>query len=194
MAADQWRELVPGLAVSIVKLAPDGQEAARYPGEIVATMDPGSWVGVRATWTYALLEMDGLSFHPGDGLLEWFSPELPFNAFAVVSPTGDLRGWYANVTKPAYLLPTEADNARPVLVWHDLYVDLIGLPNCEYTIRDLDELYASSLASDDPSLLESVLEAGEELRRRFTSHQPPFVAPSQLAIMLDVSMNSSTGR
>jgi hypothetical protein len=126
--------------------------------------------------------------------LEWFSPELPFNAFAILSPAGELRGWYANVTKPAYLLPAEADSGRPVLVWHDLYVDLVGLPNGEYTIRDLEELHASSLARDDPRLFDSVIEAGEELRRRFTNEQPPFVAPSQLAIMLDVSMNSSTGR
>lgn len=179
MAADQWRELVPGLAVSIVKLAPDGQEAARYSGEIVATMDPGSWVGLRATWTYALLEMDGLSFQPGDGLLEWFSPELPFNAFAVLSPTGNLRGWYANVTKPAYLRPAEANGDLAELVWHDLYIDLVGLPDGRYSIRDQDELEASSLAQDDPALFSSIRAAADELQRRFTNHLPPFVAQPQ---------------
>jgi uncharacterized protein len=193
MAADRWRNLVPGTAITVVKLAPDGRETARYPGEIVATWNPGSWVVVRATWTYATLEVDGLSFCPGDDLLEWFSPELPFNAFAVFSPTGELRGWYANVTKPAYLFPAEAGNGRPMLVWHDLYVDLVGLPGGEYTIRDLDELCASPLASDDPKLFECVLEAGNELQRRFANRLPPFVATSQLAIKLDVSMNSPSG-
>ena len=68
-----------------------------------------------------------------------------------VDREGDFKGWYANVTHPAHLVPS-AD--PPVLIWHDLYVDLVGLPNKTYTIRDDDELEASNLdCSTNPSYI-----------------------------------------
>ena len=54
----------------------------------------------RAIGPTGRLSSMGSRFLPGDRLREWFSPRFPFNAFAVCSPTGQLRGWYANVTYP----------------------------------------------------------------------------------------------
>lgn len=178
----RWEELGPGAELTVVKLAPDGAEAARYPGRVVATFEEGRWVVVQAIWTYRRVDLAGLSFQPGDILLEWFSPDHPFNAFAVLSAAGDLRGWYGNVTLPAYLQPA-ADNGAPNLIWHDLYLDLVGLPNGDYTMLDADELVASSLAERDASLHARIIAAGQELERRFMTSRLPFLPVDQLARM-----------
>ena len=166
-----WCALAPGARLVIVKLSPDGSEAARYPGEVVAA-DRDGWYVVRATWAYRTIELDGLSFHAGDEMHEWFSPEHPFNAFAVYGPDGSLKGWYANVTYPARL---DDAVAPPHVIWHDLYVDLVGLPDGTFTVRDDDELAASALSAREPSLHRAIVSAREELVKRFQARVPPFV-------------------
>ena len=156
--------------MTVVKLAPDGSEAARYRGEVVDHRRD-SWLLVHATWTYRQIELGELSFCPGDNLLEWFSPEHPYNAFAVFSPQDHFKGWYGNVAHPARL---ETTIDPPVLFWHDLYLDLVGLPDGSFTIWDDDELYASGLARTDPELLARILEARSELIHRFQHRLPPF--------------------
>jgi uncharacterized protein len=165
-----WSSLLSGAEVSIVKLAPDGSEAARYQGEVVGHCCD-SWVLVQATWTNQAIDLGGLSFCPGDNLLEWFSPRHPFNAFAVFSSAARLKGWYANVTHPARLDSTQDP---PVLIWHDLFLDLVGLPDGSFTLRDDDELLASGLASADPDLHVRIIGARSELIRRFERRLPPF--------------------
>ena len=156
--------------MTIVKLAPDGSEAARYRSEVIGHR-PDSWVLVQATWTNQTIELDGLSFRPGDGLVEWFSPRHPFNAFAVFSPEARFKGWYANVTHPARL---DVATDPPVLIWHDLFLDLVGLPDGSFTVRDDEELLASGLASTNRDLHARILEARSELIRRFKRRLPPF--------------------
>ena len=167
--------------MTIVKLAPDGSEAARYQGEVVGHRED-SWLIVHATWTHRTVDVGELAFCLGDELLEWFSPRHRFNAFAVFSPEDHFKGWYANVTHPARL---DVASDPPVLVWHDLYLDLVGLPDGSFTLRDDDELLASGLAITDPALHARILEAQSELIRRFERRRPPFadlstVTPDQV--------------
>jgi hypothetical protein len=172
-----WSALLLGTELTIVKLAPDGSEAARYRGQVLGQR-PDSWLLVQATWANRKIELGGLSFCPGDELLEWFSPQHPFNAFAVFSPRDRCKGWYANVAYPARL---DASMDPPVLIWHDLYLDLVGLPDGSFTVRDDDELLASGLAHANPELHARILGARSELIRRFQHRLPPFVAVSTMA-------------
>jgi hypothetical protein len=174
-----WSSLLPGAELAIVKLAPDGSEAARYQGEVVGRYRD-SWVLVLATWTNRTIDLEGLSFCPGDKLLEWFSPRHPFNAFAVFSPADQLKGWYANVTHPARL---DATQDPPVLIWHDLFLDLVGLPDGSFTVRDEDELLTSGLSDAEPELYARICEAQSELIRRFAHRLPPFANLSTLTAM-----------
>jgi uncharacterized protein DUF402 len=165
-----WPALLPRSELTIVKLAPDGSEAARYQGEVVGHCRD-SWVLVLATWTNRTIDIGDLSFCPGDNLLEWFSPRHPFNAFAVFSPADRHKGWYANVTHPARL---DATQDPPVLIWHDLFVDLVGLADGSFTVRDEDELLASGLSDAEPELYARILESQSELIHRFEHRLPPF--------------------
>ena len=164
----------PGDVLSVVKLAPDGNEAAHYPGTVVARPDAGGWVEVEAVWTYGRIDVDGLIFEPGDVLHEWFSPSDDFNAFALHAPNGAFKGWYANVTHPARL---HVETVPPTLAWHDLYVDVIVLPNGTITVCDEDELAASGIASRDPRLYQRILRARDEILRRHDHRLTPFGAP-----------------
>jgi hypothetical protein len=162
--------LLTGTVLAVVKRAPDGSEAARYQGVVVGHRHD-SWLLVQATWTNRRIELGGLSFCAGDELLEWFSPRHPFNAFAVFSPEDRFKGWYANVADPVRL---DATTDPPVLFWHDLYLDLIGLPDGSFTVHDDDELLASGLPDANPKLHARILEAQSELIRRFQRQLPPF--------------------
>ena len=180
-ATAAWSSLLLGTELTIVKLAPDGSEAARYQGEVVGRC-PDSWVLVHATWTYRTIDVGELSFCPGDNLLEWFSPRHSFNAFAVFTSADHLKGWYANVTHPARLDVTQDP---PVLIWHDLFLDLVGLADGSFTVRDEDELLASGLSHAEPELYERILGAQSELIRRFELQLPPFVNLSTLTALQD---------
>lgn len=128
--------------ITLVKRAPDGLETTRYPGMVVATDAPPPWIEVEATWTHSAANVAGLVLEPGDTLREFFSPTHPFNAFALSSPSGAFKGWYGNVTFPAFLV---SDAMGPILVWHDLYLDVVILSDGSMSLLDDDDLAASGL-------------------------------------------------
>ncbi|MCC6943984.1 MAG: DUF402 domain-containing protein [Thermomicrobiales bacterium] len=164
-----WANLAPGTEIEIVKLAPGGDEVTRYPGIIrAAPQNSEEWIVAEASWTRASLHVGELLFATGDRLLEYFSPSHPYDAFAVFSPAGELRGWYANVTWPSWM---DLDGHQPVLYWHDLYVDLIALPDGSYTVMDEDELAAADVS---PALRAMIEAARDELVQCFDTGQPPF--------------------
>jgi hypothetical protein len=182
-----WAALTPGTIVAVAKLTPEGSEAARYSGVVVRRRDPDRWAIVRATWTNRQVDFDGLSFVPGDLLLEWFSPDVPFNAFAIFSPQGIFRGWYANVAYPARLPQGTSDDADPALLWQDLYLDLVGFPDGRWVLRDEDELRVAGLGEADPELLARIETAAAELQRRFIAAEMPFVDQGEMHAMLGFS-------
>ncbi len=173
--AQTWPELADGAALTVVKLAPDGSEVTRYPGAVMADTGIGPWLRVAARWTNRRVDLDGLSFVPGDALIEFFSPIEPFNAFAVYTPDGGLRGWYANVTYPATL---DLTTTPPTLIWHDLYLDVVALPGGSVTVRDEDELAEAGLEGSDPARHRAILAAKDEILRRFETRAVPFHSDS----------------
>ncbi len=166
-----WHELIPGRHIGLAKLDPAGRETARYAGRVVRVFSDEQWIEVEARWTTRSITSHGLHFATGDVLREFFSPVLPFNAFAVFSLGGDLRGWYANVAYPALL---DMGSETPCLIWHDLYLDVIAFPDRSFVRADDDELEASDLARANPSLHARIVAARDELVRRLQDWQHPF--------------------
>lgn len=176
---ERWPSLTPGTEITIVKWSSkDGREHARYPGTVVASDLPSPWVVFETHWTYGAVRQAGLTFETGDVLHEIFSPIHPYDAFAVYRPTGELKGWYGNVTHPASF--TDDEQEGEVLVWHDLYLDLVGLPSGEVAILDEDELAESGMRASDPDLHARVLAARDELIERFKTRQAPFSGPHHI--------------
>jgi hypothetical protein len=166
-----WPHLPVGTVLTIVKRAPDGNEATRYAGTVIDAGATAPWVAVEAIWNHRPYDIDGLLFLPGDMLHEFFSPRDWFNAFSVFAPDGSLRGWYANVTYPASL---DLNTDPWTLTWHDLYLDLVALPDGTVVSRDEDELAEAGLAKSAPSLFQCIVDAHQELRRLADARSFPF--------------------
>lgn len=166
-----WPEPGARFSVAVVKLAPDGSVVTEYPAEIVPGAAPPPWIAARAVWGNRLVVLDGLEFHPGDTLVEFFSPDHWFNAFAVHAPDGAFRGWYANVTYPTRF---DGSVSPPRLIWHDLFVDVVAVPGGSPSVRDEDELAASRLAATSPALHARILAARDDILDRVESRDVPF--------------------
>ena len=172
-----WPLLPLGTTLRIVKLSPEGEAVATYPGVVIEAGAPSPWVALRATWVSRQHNLDGLLFVPADTLHEFFSPAHRFNVFSVFAPDGTLRGWYANVTYPSRL-DTTTDPLT--LFWHDLYVDVVALPDGAVVVRDEDELEEAGLLTSNPGLHAEILAARNELLRRFEGREFPFHETNQM--------------
>jgi hypothetical protein len=161
--------LVPGQPVTVVKYDPSGTETTRYVATVTGTRAPAPWIEVEAAWTLRRVESAGLVFETGDTLREFFSAGHPFNAMAVFSPGGDLRGWYGNVTYPAFVVPGED---LVTLVWHDLFLDVVILPDGTAHLLDDDELAASGMAASHPDLAVAIEQARRDLMATIPSLIP----------------------
>ncbi len=165
-------DLEPGTRIEIVKLDPAGDHVVTYPGVVLPNPDQPDWLITEARWVNRTVDLGGLTFHTGDRLIETFSARFPFNCFAVHDPgTNELRGWYANVTYPARIEPGDAG---PRLIWHDLFLDVIGNPDGYLSLRDEDELAASGLEQVDPALHTAIIQAAERVQELVRARHFPF--------------------
>lgn len=157
-----WPTLLPGDSILVEKRNEFATNGPVYPAVIVESAMPEPWIEVRATWTTSDIDVAGLPFLKGDELREFFSPRHPFNAFAIYSPDGELRGWYANVTRPTRC---ERRQNQLLIAWPDLILDLAMLPDGSISALDEDELEDSGLARSHPELRHQIIAARDELRR-----------------------------
>ncbi len=168
--AQVWPDLEVGSRLTILKINHDGAIAFEYPGTIVDTDAPAPWIAVACEWTLPTVEADGLVFVTGDTLIEFYSPEHCYNAFRVHAADGTIRGWYANVTYPTVVHGT-------TLEWHDLWLDLIVLPDGSMTVRDQDELEESGIEGEEPELHARIVATREKLVGLARERAFPFNEP-----------------
>ena len=163
-----------GERVTVIKLEPGEREVARYPAVVASEHCPEPWFALEAVWETQRVEQGGLVFAPGDRLIEYFSPDHWFNVFRVIAGDGSLRGHYGNVTRPTRI--ALSDDVRTV-TWHDLYLDVIRLPNGQVELCDEAELRESGLAESDPDLYRQIREVAKELMDLALSGEFPFQTP-----------------
>lgn len=170
-----WDQLQSGTNVTIVKRDHDGVDVVSYPGLIVPTLANPPWVEIEAIWTAGTVIQETLTFKNSDVLREFFSWQHPFNAFALYSPSRELKGWYSNVTLPSWV---ERQNGELVVVWQDLWLDVVATPGSTPVHLDDDELQDSGLAERDRDLFDAIIRARDELLILLKSRSGPF-SPSQ---------------
>ncbi len=165
-------DLSPGTRIEIVKLDPAGEHVVTYPGVVLPNPSEPDWLITEARWVKRTVDLGGLTFHTGDRLIEIFSAGAPFNCFAVHDPeTDELRGWYANVTHPARV---ENYDEFPRLIWHDLYLDVVGNPSGYLSLRDEDELAESGLEQTNPALYAAIVRAAGHVQKLMANRSFPF--------------------
>lgn len=157
---DRLAQMAQGSRLMIRKRRPNGSDAALYPGTLVESRAPAPWIEIRAVWDEPVVHVTGLTFEPGDVHRQFFSAVHPFNAFAFATANGIHKGWYANVTFPAFLLD---DDTGITLVWHDLYLDVVVLPDGIIHLLDDDELDAAPAPFSEPAMYRAIHGAREDL-------------------------------
>jgi PncC family amidohydrolase len=160
----------PMAAMLIRKLDHDGAERARYPAEVIAR-DAAS-VTVRAAWTRPRLDLGYVVFEPGDVFVETFYADRWHNVFEISGASGGLKGWYADLTRPARI-------TERLVEWEDLALDLWMSPRGALSTLDEDEFAALEPAlrpGEAVAVRLSVAVARDELLRRWRARMNDRIA------------------
>lgn len=157
-----WQDLAPGQPVTIIKRRSDVLKPDTvYTARMVESYRSG-WYAFEAAWTLPYVDAGGIIFEPGGRLVEYFSPMHWYNIFAVYRSNGAYAGLYANVTAPPTL---EHDRERGwTVIWPDLWLDVIKLPDGTVAVLDEDEFDESGISVADPELARLIENTCDELK------------------------------
>ena len=154
--------------VSVHKLDSEGVEVFRYVGNTIHRSETS--VVLEAIFDMEQREFHGLTFRRGDRFVETHYSDRWYNVLAVHDvDTGDLKGWYCNISRPARI-----DNAT--VSAEDLALDLVILPNGSQFVLDEDEFAALDLGTADRARARAAL---NELRRNAEALDGPFEMDTQ---------------
>ncbi len=124
--------------LTVYKLDHDGREVWRYPARVLAR-DAHS-VRLEAFFNRDDVPVATVTFKRGDRFVETFYSDRWYNVFAVYDrDDGALKGWYANVCRPAQI---DGDGLR----CDDLALDVWVSPAGAATVLDEDEFAALPLS------------------------------------------------
>ena len=156
--------LAPGSPVHVRKLRPDGSEAYSWDGSVLRCDHQG--IVLQAEFNVPVRELGYVTLRQGDVFVEFYYWDRWFNVFQVSQPDGVLKGWYANLGRPA-----ELDAATGVLSYVDLALDVWANPDNSHVVLDEDEL--AELLDAFPELQADTEQGAAELLRLVESHTLP---------------------
>ena len=152
--------------VTITKLDHSGEPVLSYPGVVVYRDEEK--VVARCSWgQQGSFDLGPFRLEPHDIFVEIYYLNRWFNIFEIYAPSGILKGWYCNVTRPVDILAKE-------IRWWDLALDLVITPNGDQTLLDEEEFEGLQLSD----LLSAEAErALHTLRQWLAEAHPPFNKP-----------------
>ncbi len=131
----------PAGTMTVRKLDAEGAEVFRYSGNIVRRTETS--VVLEAIFDMEQRDFHGLIFRRGDRFVETHYSDRWYNVLAIHDVvTGDLKGWYCNISRPATI-----DDAT--ISAEDLALDLVVLPDGSQFVLDEHEFDALDLSSAD---------------------------------------------
>ena len=149
--------------VVVHKLDDKGLEVFRYSAVVLRRTETG--VVLEAIFDMDDRDFHGLTFRRGDRFIETHYSDRWYNVLAIHDvDTGDLKGWYCNIVRPAAI-----DDAT--ISAEDLALDLVVLPDGSQFVLDEDEYADLGLGSADQA---EVLAALKELQRYAGTLSGPF--------------------
>lgn len=117
-----------------------GHILLHYHGQVLER-GPG-WVCIQAAYSFAERDLDYITLRRGDLFTEWFYADRWYNVFRVQDQNGPVRGWYCNITRPAYI-------SGESVASDDLALDLFVYPDGRTLLLDEDEFAALPLNDQD---------------------------------------------
>ena len=163
--------LTHGRPLVVQKLLYDGSRSYRWVGQEIQR--DAEHLFFTAVFDRQGRDLGYVRFEKGDVFYEWYYFDRWYNVFQVYSETGELKGWYCNVTRPAEIHDDE-------LTFVDLALDLWVWPDRRYLVLDedeFDELAETTYSAEDIAVAREAL---AELIRRTedgTLAGRPFVGP-----------------
>lgn len=150
-------------AITVYKRNNLGEVVWQYEGAVV---DQGiNFVCLTAVFNVPESDLGFVVFRQGDIFTEWFYTDRWYNVFRVEDGrSGDLKGWYCNITRPA-TITTDS-------VWaDDLALDLYVMPNGSVILLDEVEFDALNLPIGERI---AALRAVESIRNAVRKRVAPF--------------------
>lgn len=142
---------------TIIKQNSDGEEVWRYSGEVLQTTPDA--VLVEAVFNREDFVFEGILIKNGDPFIEAYYSRRWYNIFEMIDrDSGETKGWYCNVTRPALLRGQE-------LSYMDLALDILVYPDGQVRVLDEDEYQKLNLSEDDQK---NTFKALEELKSLFS--------------------------
>jgi thiamine transport system ATP-binding protein len=139
--------------VTVYKADAHGEPVVRYTGEVLART--ATSITLEAIFRRGPVTVEGLDLNPGDRFVEHFYTDRWYNVFEIYDKdSGDLKGWYCNITRPAAI-------GRESVSADDLALDLVVSSKDGAVLVDEDEFEALSLSSSER---EAALEAVEQVQ------------------------------
>ena len=146
--------------VVVIKRNIDGQETWRYDGRILERGQ--NWLLLEAFFNRQDTPFHGIILARGDRFLETYYSDRWYNIFEIHDRlSGDLKGWYCNVTRPALFEETQVS-------YIDLALDLLVYPDQTQLVLDEDEFAQLPI---DESTRQKALAALQELQTLFAASQ-----------------------
>ncbi len=117
--------------VLVLKLNVAGEETWRYTGRILERGP--NWLRLEAFYNRPDTPFHGIVLAQGDRFLETYYTDRWYNIYEIHDRlTGELKGWYCNVTRPAVF-----EDAQ--ISYVDLALDLLVYPDRVRLVLDEDE-------------------------------------------------------
>lgn len=146
--------LRPGSEVTVV-LVKHPRADVRYPAVVVS--DDGNHLVVRAPWAGApTRDMGFVRFEGGDLFTEHYWRDRWYAVKEVRDATGNLKGWYCDVTRPATI-------GQDMIFVADMELDLWCSATGDILHLDEDEFLASGIPEGDPAAAARARQALKEL-------------------------------
>jgi hypothetical protein len=154
-------------AVTVHKLDAAGTEVWRYTGRFLSRT-PTEWK-LEAIFDRAKARVGDLTILAGDRFVETFYADRWYNVFEIHDgQTGELKGWYCNLARPARLEGSD-------LTQEDLALDLVVYPDGRMEVHDREEFEALALSEEERARVEGDL---EELKSLAAAGEGPFRRPA----------------
>lgn len=138
--------------IRVIKCDENSQPVWEYPGELAEQGE--NWVLVIASFNMDDRDDGYFKWQYGDTFYEWHFFDRYYNVSRILDRnTGELRGWYCNISRPARW----TDDS---LEWDDLELDVFVYPDGDLILKDEEEFAALPL---DPIERQEALNALNEI-------------------------------
>jgi hypothetical protein len=129
--------------ITVHKLDSAGAEVWTYSGRLLRRGEHR--LTLEALFDHPDEEYHGLPLRTGDRFVETHYADRWYNVFAIHDvESGELKGWYCNITRPARLGAHD--------IWStDLALDLVVLPDGRWSVLDEEEFAALEIPALDRS-------------------------------------------